>query len=116
MNQTDETGITAPVATSATVERILKKKIEGRMEREHVRTTIESPGWRIFYDRAIAPTLADWKRDLLTRVDLPEDERRSIVRARLVLMDAFFLMYERVYGEAAVERIPEWLKKELRDE
>lgn len=112
MNQADETGFEA---TSATVEKILRPRIEHRMEREHVRETIESAGWRIFFDRAIQPTLDDWKRDLLTRVDLPEAERQGIVRARLALLDAIFLMYQRVYDQAADERTPEWLKQELRE-
>lgn len=111
MNQTDDTGFEA---TSATVEKILRPKVENRMEREHVRTTIESAGWRIFFERAIQQTLNAWKEDLLTRVDLPEAERQGIVRARLALLDAIFAMYERVYDQAAVERVPPWLKQELR--
>ena len=111
MNQPDETGFEA---TAATVEKILRPRVENRMEREHVRDTIESVGWRIFFERAIQPTLNDWKRDLLARTDLPEAERQGLVRARLTLLDAIFSMYERVYGESAVERVPEWLKAELR--
>lgn len=111
MNQTDDTGFEA---TAATVEKILRPKVENRMEREHVRTTIESVGWRIFFERAIKPDLDSWKRDLLTRTDLGEGERQGILRARLTLLDAIFSMYERVYGESAVERTPEWLKLELR--
>ena len=106
----DQTGFEA---TAATVEKILRPKVENRMEREHVRSTIESVGWRIFFERAIQPTLADWRGDLLNRVDIPEGERQGIMRARLALLDAISLMYKRVYGEAAVERTPEWLKKEL---
>lgn len=110
MSQADETGFEA---TQATVDKILKPRIENRMEREHVRSTIESAGWRIFFERAILPTLADWRGDLLNRVDLPEGERQGILRARLALIDAISLMYKRVYDQAADERIPEWLKKEL---
>ena len=110
MSQTDDTGFEA---TAAAVDKILRPKVENRMEREHVRTTIESPGWRIFFERALLPTLADWREDLLNRVDLTEAERQGTVRARLALIDAISLMYQRVYGEAAVERMPSWLKQEL---
>lgn len=106
----DQTGFEA---TQSTVDKILLPKVQNRMEREHVRTTIESPGWRIFFERSLLPTLADWRGDLLNRVDLTEAERQGTVRARLALIDAISLMYKRVYDQAADERMPEWLKKEL---
>jgi hypothetical protein len=107
----DETG--TPEERAA-VARILKPKLESRMEREHVRETIESAGWRIFFERAIAQTLAAWEGDLLNRADLPDDQRRGMVLARLALIDAVVRMYERVYGPEYVERVPQWLKQEMR--
>jgi hypothetical protein len=91
---------------TAAVERAIKPTIELRMEREHVRSTIESPGWRVFFDRAVRPVLAGWRRELLTNVHMTLEQRNALVQARSVLLEGFTSMYE-VTGA----HIPEWFEK-----
>lgn len=104
----DDLGFEKP--NHPTVAAIVKRRMEDRMDREYVRTTIESPGWSIFYARAIKPILDEWRRDLLTRVDIPEEQRRGLVLARQTLLEGLLAMYERTEAH-----IPEWFEQELRE-
>ena len=93
---------------SANARRLLRRVKENRIDREYVRTTIESPGWRVFFERVLKPTLDDWRRDLVTRVEMPEAERRGTIMARTTLLEGIRTLYDRTGAP-----IPEWFEKEL---
>lgn len=102
----DDTGYEMPPA----VARVLGPKIEDKIEREHIRTTLESAGWKIFWDTTLLPTLDIWKRDLLVRADLPDAERKALVMARTVLLEGIQGLYERTGAH-----IPAWLTIQLEE-
>lgn len=79
-----------------------------RIDREHLRSTLESSGFRVLFAQGFKPTLDSWRRSLLTNVDLPEDERRALVRARLLFQKGIEDAY-RTLGS----NIPEWLVHEF---
>lgn len=106
MERLDETGHAIPEKTRKKLDRIK----EDRLDREYVRTTIESPGWRVFYERTLGPRLADWKRALLTQQNLPEEERRALILARQTLLQGLELAYKETGAH-----IPEWFAEELQE-
>ncbi len=94
----------------ARVARAIQRTHGDRIEREYVRSTIESPGWQVFYERTIAPTLAEWRRSLLSREEMTDGERRGLILARRTLLEGLLTCYKRTGAH-----IPEWFARDLEE-
>lgn len=81
---------------------------DNRIDREHLRTTLESAGWQVVFRTLFAPTIRAWKKELLYSVNLAEHERRGMVRALSLFQEGIVSAYEKSGAHQ-----PEWITREF---
>ena len=72
---------------------------------ERLDAALQGAGWAIMVD-VLGQMVKGWNKDLLTNVDLPEHERRGLVKAREALKEGVLSVYRKAGDRVilAVER------------